>query len=414
MASSASASDVREFRFKVPQEQIRSFRDPHSEELHIHHAYIPVCNFAHGKLPDDVNPRSHEKVAGRVPEKIEESLRDRAKWFHLLNRGLLVLAQKAWYDNKNQTFHILINSPSEGGLGDGATTDRVIAKVKNAVSAAEFENLQEAEIPDYLKNAYVHVEVISGDFGDMLVSLTGARNTSNQVKEFALENLGGGFNWLKNVLEDSEFRGRIRYKENDPEPVDVRTVLALLTLFHAKWNELGKEPVVAYTSKGQIIEYYRDKDWRPGYEALRPVVVDILKLYDHIHANFPEQYEKYKTQLGTGQKLGARKEVRYVNGRAFKLDLSGRETKYFISDGWLYPLLASFRMLLAFPKGKGQVKWVVDDPRDFYDAHGHEFVADVVEQSESLGRNPNATGKSRPLWNNLRTKMELHCLKLER
>ena len=29
-----------------------------------------------------------------------------------------------------------------------------------------------------------------------------------------------------------------------------------------------------------------------------------------------------------------------------------------------------------------------------------------------LGNNPNATGKSRPLWNNLRTKMELHRMKL--
>jgi len=48
----------------------------------------------------------------------------------------------------------------------------------------------------------------------------------------------------------------------------------------------------------------------------------------------------------------------------------------------------------------------------FFDEHGWEFVGDICEQSEALGSNANATGKSRPLWNNLRTKMELHRMKI--
>jgi hypothetical protein len=413
MASLNGSVFPREFRFKVPPDNIRSLKDPHNEGLTIHHAYVQVRAFAHGKLPDNVNPRSHEKIAGRVPEAIEESLRDRSKWFHLLNRGLLVVAQKAWYDNRNQTFHILISSDDENGLADGATTDRVIAKVKNSISPAEFESLIENEIPAFLRDAFVHVEVISGEIGEMLVPLTGARNTSNQVKEFSLENLGGGFDWLKELLETSEFRGRIRYKENDPQPVDIRTVLGILTLFHDKWNEIGKEPLIAYTSKGSVLDYYRDDEWRTGFEALRPVVIDILGLYDYLHLKFPEQYEKYKDSLGTGSKLGARKEVRYVEGRTHTLPLTGEKTKYLIPDGWLYPLAGAFRMLLEFPKGpRGQVKWITD-PREFFDEYGHEFVADIVEQSENLGRNPNATGKSRPLWNNLRKSMELHRMKLK-
>ena len=36
-----------------------------------------------------------------------------------------------------------------------------------------------------------------------------------------------------------------------------------------------------------------------------------------------------------------------------------------------------------------------------------------MDQSESLGRNPQSTGKSRPLWNNLRKSMELNRMKLE-
>jgi len=408
------AEGVKEYRFKVSPDGIRSFRDPHNDKLHIHHLYVPTRVFQHGKLPDDVNPRSHENLSGRVPEAIDTSLREKPEWFHLLNRGLLVLAQQAWYDNKTHLFHLIIVSPQEGGLADGATTDRVLRDAKRAVSPADFDTLAETEIPDFLKDAFVHVEVISGEIGEMLVPLTGARNTSNQVKEFSLENLGGGFNWLRDEIEASEFRGRVRYKENDPQPVDVRTVLALITMFHQKWDETKKEPVVSYTSKGSILDYYRDEVWRPGYELLRPVVVDVLRLYEYVHVEFQTQYENYKATLGTGSKLGARKkEIRYSDKKPFKLPLTGWETKYFIPDGWLYPLLASFRQLLAFPKnGRGTVKWVTD-PQKVFDKFGHEFVADIVEQSYALGQNPNATGKSRPLWNNLRTKMELYRMKFD-
>lgn len=68
-------------------------------------------------------------------------------------------------------------------------------------------------------------------------------------------------------------------------------------------------------------------------------------------------------------------------------------------------------MLLVFPaNSRGRVIWL-EDPKKFFDEHGWEFVGDVCDQSEALGSNPNATGKSRPLWNNLRTKMELHRMK---
>jgi len=177
-----------------------------------------------------------------------------------LNRGILVIAEKAWYNNRTEKLHIIISSDDEGGLADGATTDRVIRNVKRDVSSADFESLAAHEIPEHLRDAFVHVEIISGGIGDMLVPLTRARNTSNKVQEFALENLGGGFDWLKELIEESKFRGKIKFRENDPQPVDVRTVLALLTLFHPKWNQQTKEPVISYTSKGQSSDTTKTKN----------------------------------------------------------------------------------------------------------------------------------------------------------
>ncbi len=68
-------------------------------------------------------------------------------------------------------------------------------------------------------------------------------------------------------------------------------------------------------------------------------------------------------------------------------------------------------MLLKFVANK-PTKWVTD-PFDYFDGHGSELVGIVVEQSQALGYNPQAVGKSRPLWSNLRKTVELERLKLE-
>lgn len=405
-----------EYRLAVTQEAVRSVKSPHSdiEHLTIIHALVKVCDFPNGNIPDKVNPRCHEKIkmTSRVPQAIEDTLRNDPELFHLLNRGCLILAKKAWYDNQTKTLHFIIDSEDEHGMVDGATTDRVLGLLKKQVSNADFSTLKDSEIPDCYKEAYLHVEIIAGDIGaDLRIKLADARNTSEQVKEFSLLDLGHEFDWLKDILEKSELRGRVRYRENDQQPVDVRTVLALLTLFHPTWLKDGeKEPIVAYTGKGAVLDNYNKPDWIEGYKKLEPVVVDILKLYDYIHAKFQEQYMK---SSGSHSKLGRRTEVRYISDakKAKELPITRMTTQYVLPDGWLYPLLASLRVLLDWPKsGRGQVKWTTD-PFRYFDTHGWELVADLIDQSEELAHNPNAAGKSKRLWRGLRMSIENRMLK---
>lgn len=399
------------YRFRVSRENVRSLVDPHDPQIVIHHVYIPVSEFKRELLPDDINPRSHEETTGRIPDAIEKSLILNPREFHLLNRGELILAQTCKYDNHTQMLEVTITSPDDGGLADGATTDRVIARAEKAALRKKSEFTDE-QVQDGLSTAFVHLEVISGDVREKLVRLAGARNTSNQVKEFALENLGGAFDWLKKLIESSTLKGRVRYRENDPEDVDIRTVLALLTMFHRNWNKDGKDPLVGYTSKGSILKYFRDPGWVPGYQELAPVVVDILKLYDFIHCEFEEQYQIYNRETNdSGSKFGRRREVVYKGGKLFVLPMTGAETKYLVPDGWIYPVLAAFRMLLKQEDAR-QCKWVTD-PFDYFKSNGAELVGIVVEQSQALGYNPQAVGKSRPLWSNLRKTVELERLKLE-
>jgi hypothetical protein len=397
-------SNGTEYRVPVSPDLIRSLNDPHHENIRIIHSYVKVRDFPHGKVSDAINPRKHEQLEGQIPKKIGISLEENSEWFHLLNRGLLILSSNAWYDNKTKTLHFEI-CPDDCGLSDGATTDRVIRNAKEAISKADFDTLLESEIPEYLKEAYVHLEILAGLPDDMVVSLTSARNSSVIVKEFALEDLRGGFDDLKKSLENSHFKGRIRYRENDIQDVDVRTVLAILCMFHPRWDRTAKEPTIAYTSKAAVLNTFQNEEWTEGYDQLVPIAAEILDLHNYIHLHFRDQYVKAFPPNG---RLGNRKEVKhYPDDRVFlSHPLLQEKTAYGITDGWIYPLLASFRALLDFPKkSNGRVTWK-RDPQKFFDEFGHNIVLDLVEFSEEYGRNPNATGKSRLVWKTLRSNMQ--------
>jgi hypothetical protein len=402
--STSVSSYPREYRIRVSQEMIRSFPDPHNSDVRIIHAYVKVADFPHSKMPDEINPRRHEKLTGRIPKDIKESIEDGPYQFHLLNRGLLIIAQKTWYDNKQGILHIVIDKESDGGLADGATTDRVIGDLKKSVSNTDFELLKPEEIPSYLQDSYVHIEIISGVNGEILIPLTAARNTSLQVKEFALEDLGHGYDVLKKVFEESRYKNKIRYRENDIQPVDIRNVLALLTLFHPRWDIKGGEPVIAYSAKGSVLKYYQDEDWKEGYLGLAPVAVDILDFYVYVQVHFHQQYQK---AFGNKSKLGKRKEVRYTEGKTISIPYTSDKIKYGIADGWLYPLVAAFRPLLIWPKNvRGNVEWMMR-PEECFDKYGNILLPMLIEYSENMGRNANATGKSKFLWTSLRDKVSL-------
>lgn len=399
------------YRFHLSQDLIRKFQDPTNPGISIHHAYVPVTEFKREMFPDDINPRSHEQLSGRVPKAIEGSVVTSPADFHLLNRGVLVLAQSCTYDNHTKMLEITINGPQDGGLADGGTTDRVLSTMLDPVTLKN-QKMNEKEMLACLASAFVHVEIISGDFSSKLVALAGARNTSNQVKEFALDNLDHKFDWLKDVIEASDLSDRVRYRENDPQPVDIRTVLAILTMFHPKWDEEQKEPVVAYSGKGGILAYFRDDTWLPGYKQLKDVAVEILELHDYIHGQFQKQYALFNRETkDVGSKFGKRREIIYKKDKPLITALTETEVSYVIPDGWLYPVVASMRMLLDYPKGK-PAKWVLS-PFDYFDEYGYELVGDVAEQSAAYGFNPQTVGKSRPVWSGLRGKVKLKRMELE-
>jgi len=235
--------------------------------------------------------------------------------------------------------------------------------------------------------------------------LARGRNTSRQVKSWSLADFQGAFDWIRDILEapTSKFKGRIGYEENAGTDINILDVLSLMTLFSREWDDKAaglkrKAPTVAYSSKGRMDTRLQDPSLAPHYQALAPILEDILRLHDYVYARFEDAYKK---AMGGG-KLGRR---RGVESRAFVLPLTGATSNYEIPNGYIFPLLASFRALIKY-NGSGRAEWK-ERPFKFFDDSGPELVQVLIEQIDNLGSIPHLAGKSRAVYTSLHDRAKL-------
>lgn len=409
IAAPAEQAEKKTIKFRVGKDHLRRFDFPNGESITIYHLYPTLAEWMGKEIPDEVNPRSHDlemvksTVARDIRNTIEESPRD----FFLANRGATVVAESLHFDPSRSEVEIVIADPDIHGLADGATSDAVIELVqRSAADGRSFKSLTYEEIPENLKTARFHVEVIVGITGrERIGVLARGRNTSRQVKSWSLADFRGAFDWIQGILENdnSEFRGRIGYEENAGKKVNVLDVISLMTLFSNEWDEKAaglkrRAPTVAYSSKGRMDTRLQDTKLAPYYVALAPILEEILKLHDHVYVGFADAY---KIAMGGG-KLGRR---RGVENQPIKLPLTGAEAPYELTNGYVFPLLASFRALVEY-SNDNKAKWKID-PFKFFGSHGPELVGVLIEQVDNLGGNPQLAGKSRAVYTSLHDRAKL-------
>lgn len=374
------------------------------------HLYPTLASWIGRNIPDDVNPRSHDDVVvkGAVPKAIEQTIREHSEDFYLANRGETILAKSISYDPEHQRVEIWLTDhkgdSASHGVADGGTTDAVIARVQKDVigdKVDDFGDLKTDQIPYNLRTARVHLEVIVGlEDRNRIARLVQGRNTSRQVKSWTIADFQGKFDWIKDVLQKDgcPFKDKVGFEENAGKDVNILEILAIMTLFHPDYNEKGKAPTVAYSSKGRMDKNFTDPNRSKGYKLLEPVLLDILQLHDEIYTLF---HEKYKEERPQG-KLGRRGKAgnRIFDSKNHNLPLTGKQAKYVVPSGILYPLLSSFRALLRFPdegEANGKTKWRID-PLEFFDINGAELIDELIEQLEALQNNPQTVGKSKMVY----------------
>jgi hypothetical protein len=337
------------------------------------------------------NPRA-QNTDRSIYEEVRESLDNTADLsFHLKNKGITVLARHVEYsaDKKNVDIYL-----GEGdGIVDGAHTHQII------IEALEAETCPE--------NQYVKFEILTGIPSDMAPEITGGLNTAVQVDKASLMNLKGDFDWLKKILKKTDFGERIAYKMNEDKPYDIRSIIAIMTVFNInKFPYPGPHPKDAYVSKARCLELYNDD--QQSFEMLGPILVDILLLHDYIHI---QSRELWNTKVGgkAGGMIGLFTPKKKRSN--YPLAFTGIEIPHKLYDGALYPMLGAMRFLVEQKPDQSVYSWKLksfDKVKTFFDEIAPELVATTYNTSLIYGRKPNPIGKDENHWDNMYKTAALH------
>lgn len=335
----------------------------------------------------EINPRDPKLTSG-VSKKISESLREHPQMFLIKNRGLTVLVERAEFDNVSNYLTLEVSNKEMHGLLDGGHTYEVIKDYLSSLNPDEKDSCP----------AMIKLEILEGIAErDEAVNIVEARNTSTQVKEQSLQDLQKKFELIKEVLKDEPYSSRIAYKEFElaedggKKDIDIREILSFLLCFDVEeFGPKKNHPIKAYSAKASSIRHFTENEERmKKYVKLLP---EILKLRDTIHEELPDAYNK-ESGGKFGRLTGVEKSSR--KGQT-ELVFLNKTTDVNIPNGYIYPILASFRFLVGIDEKDNQCFWKMNPFEVWQSLKG--TLAEIVGHQAKEFRNANKLGKDATTW----------------
>lgn len=363
--------------------------------------YMAMCDVKSvpDNIPMDTNPRK-QKLTTTVAKKIKESLLDvTSADFYLLNRGMLISAKSVAFNNYNNELTIVLEDTELHGNVDGGHTYKVI-----------LENRDEL---DY-NQQYVKLEILTG-IENIFENLAAARNTSTSVKDQSIAELENKFELIKKGIKNEPFYKRVYFEENADGDIDVKDILAILSMFNLdKYKDENDLPVSAYNGKKTHVDYYLEKynEYMEGpnnpYTKMQPIMIDVFKLYDRIETGI----ESFYRQNNPKGRYGAIKGVMPAKkGKCYISKYGEKTMENSTPTAFIVPILGAFRALLEERDGVYQWK---SDPFIMIKRIGKDLVETTIERSRTLGNNPNAVGKDKGNWKTLYQTVLIESLKQQK
>lgn len=362
--------------------------------------YVLICDVTDipNDIPMDTNPRDQKLTTG-VARTIEGSLvgNDGSTpdhEFYLLNRGMLLSAKSVIYDNIGNVVTVLFEDWSVHGDVDGGHTYEIIKKNQDKIEPG---------------TQFVKIEILTG-VEDFFANLAAARNFSNPVNQSSIDELNKLFSIIHDEFDDAPYGDDIRYKQFGPERVNVDDLVAILTMFDidrypVNGFGMGDMPVLAYSAKSRCRDYFvdcakrkeKDPSWENPFEHMRPIMRQIVDLYEYVEANIGEFYNPDNN----GKQYGRTKGVSGEKGKHEKRSrFYNNEIDYNSPNGFIYPIVGAFRALVR--KDEHGDYYFCKNPIDILKkSAGTSSVANVLVEnvlSVSREKGPNATGKAASLW----------------
>lgn len=330
------------------------------------------------------------KLTGAVPRAIRDSALNNPDAFLFMNRGIVLSVAAVAFDNKSTEVTITLTDPAVHGLLDGGHTYNAIRDTTDSLDGPQ----------------YVRVEILEGFGPEEIIDIVDARNTSNQVRDQSLMNLAGQFDKLKRALAGRPYSDMIAYKEHellDPEsgaakPIDVREVIAILTVFDRDNLSASSHPINSYRSKAACLQHFAEHP--DSYDKIYPLADDILRLYDCVQLQLPDLYNAVRARRGdvSGGKVGHLTGVtRHTGSKKAHLLFLGQQSDYTVPIGFVFPMLGAFRALLE--EKRGRYVWGKGlNPFQLLEGELGETLADTIGIFAREERNPSKTGKSPLVW----------------
>jgi hypothetical protein len=296
-----------------------------------------------GDLPDDLklDPNARRAdVDSRVAKQIRETLRTAPDSFWKLNSGMQMTARDVEVKD-GRTVILDLDDPEDDaevadGVINGGHTYECIKVEKGALQKEATKSGDQGPFEAF-NNATVRVEVLTGLGRHELADISRARNTGEAVKKYSLQNLKKLYEPIKKELGAKECE-RIGFCENDVDLIPGKTyqvldLIRLMSLFNNRLYPSGqdKHPVVCYTAAGRLVDKWESE--AGSYAPLVPKIRDLMKLHDEVYL-----------LLANAQKPG-----RPRNGfekKSTPLPFTGITSPWKVSTAFVYPVLASLRILL--------------------------------------------------------------------
>ncbi len=360
--------------------------------------YIAVCDVT--DIPEDIpmgtNPRE-QKLTTNVAKKIKDSLINPQEYnFYLLNRGLLLSAKDVTYNNYSNEITIVFEDFDVHGNVDGGHTYKTILENRNMLNPGE---------------QFVKIEILTG-IENIFQNLASARNTSTQVEDKSIAELENRFEIIKNAISSESFSDRVFFKENDSGDIDVTDILAILNMFNIdRYNSMDVFPITSYSGKKKCIDYYIKTHKEFGdslqnpYVKMKPIMIDIFKLYDEIETKMNNYYKKKNPNGRYGSVKGT---IVPKNNNLLKSRFYQNNVEVGSPTGFIYPILGSFRALVGI-NSNGEYYWKIN-PFKVLNSIGGDLVETTVERSRTLGNNPQSVGKDNGNWKTLYMTVLLNSL----
>ncbi len=191
----------------------------------------------------------------------------------------------------------------------------------------------------------------------------------------------------------------------NPKPIDVREIVAFLTVFNKELYGENRHPVSAYARKAACLDGFRDNP--DSFDKIYGLLPEILRLWDIINLNMRDWYEALKADKGERAKFARITGIQAKPSRLYFLDSTSSDT---IPTAFAYPMLASLRAFIEEENGKFRWGKGLQPHKALMDGLGQQLT-DVVISNALEFRNPTKQGKTPGVWDQCYSKAQIWYLK---